>query len=209
MNHVFCCCFIGPCLLGLSVGTMRTQTFVGTNAPGQGTNFNFTVGAGVTNLSLVISNTSTVYSYLMLARGRAPSEGDFDYVSRLKGATNQINLELPEFVVTNYGLRVFTPTSSLAHAFALVLTTNRADLRQAAYPVLKPLAFTLTGSITNPGGVGTFHYFQVDVPTNLPGWRIVLSTAMQMLICTYGGMRGLPPALISRPAAAGLWTRSC
>jgi hypothetical protein len=34
--------------------TSAAQTFSGTNAPNTGTNFSFTVGAGATNLSLVI-----------------------------------------------------------------------------------------------------------------------------------------------------------
>src|SRR5678815_3571893 len=45
------------------------QTFSGTNAPNTGTNFSFTVGAGATNLSLVISNSATAYSHLYLKRG--------------------------------------------------------------------------------------------------------------------------------------------
>ena len=69
-----------------------------------------------------------------------------------------------------------TPAASTTHPFAVLLTTNRTDLRSAGYPVLKPLTFTATGTLTNPAGLGAFHYFQVDVPTNLPGWRIVLST---------------------------------
>lgn len=152
------------------------QTYSGTNAPGQGTNFNFSLSAGATNLSLVISNNSTTYSYLLLAKGRTPTDTDFDFVSRINGATNQINLATPEFTATNYGLRVLTPAASTADAFAVALTTNRTDLRQPAYPLLKPHAFTTTGIITNATSQGAFHYFQVDIPTNLPGWRIVLST---------------------------------
>src|SRR5512135_358675 len=135
-------------LLG-SQARLTAQTFIGTNAPGQGTNYGFSVGAGATNLSLVISNASSTYSYLLLARGRAPTDTDFDYISRINGATNQVNLQGPEFVVTNYGLRVLTPAASAAHSFTVLMTTNRTDLRQPAYPVLKPHAFTTTGTITN------------------------------------------------------------
>ena len=148
-------------LLG-SQASLTAQTFIGTNAPGQGTNYNFSVGAGATNLSLVISNASSTYSYLLLARGRTPTDTDFDFISRINGATNQINLQGPEFVATNYGLRVLTPAASLTHAFTVTMTTNRTDLRQPAYPVLKPLAFTTTGVVTNTAGLGAFHYFQVD-----------------------------------------------
>lgn len=173
---------LGACFLPLSVWFLLTvplaaQTFVGTNLPGAATNFTFTNNASATNLSLVISNAPGTYSYLRLAIGRAPTDTDYDFISRLNGVTNQINLQLPEFVApTNYGLRVTTPPASTTHGFTVQLTTNRTDLRSGAYPVLKPLAFTTTGTLTNGTGLGAFHYFQVDVPTNLPGWRIVLST---------------------------------
>lgn len=168
----------GLLLISLVISTVDTsaQTFIGTNAPGAATNYSFTVGVGATNLSLIISNAPATYSYLRLAKGRTPTDTDFDFISRLNGATNRINLQSPEFVVTNYGLRVSTPAGSTTHAFSVVLTTNRTDLRTAAYPVLKPLAFTTTGVLTNGAGLDAFHYFQVDMPTNLPGWRIVLNT---------------------------------
>jgi large repetitive protein len=152
------------------------QTFIGTNSPGQGSNYTFTTTAAATNLSLVISNSASTYSYLMLKKGGAPSDTDFDFVARVSGQTNEINLELPEYAVTNYGVRVSTPGASATHSFRVLYTTNRTDLRSAAYPVLKPLAFTTTGSITN-NGPGAWQYFQVDAPSNLlTGWRIVLST---------------------------------
>jgi hypothetical protein len=150
------------------------QTFSGTNAPNTGTNFSFTVGAGATNLSLVISNSATAYSHLYLKRGGPAATNDFDFVARLNGQTNQINLELPEFAVTSYGLRVVTPATSLQHAFNVVLTTNAPGLRNPL-PALKPVVFSTTGSLVN-GGSGAWNYFQVDVPTNLTsGWRIVLT----------------------------------
>src|SRR6476660_1792648 len=93
------------------------QSFSGTNAPNTSTNFSFTIGAGATNLSLVISNSTTVYSHLYLKRGGPTTTNDFDFVARLNGQTNQINLELPEFMATSYGLRVFTPGTSAQDAF--------------------------------------------------------------------------------------------
>ncbi|MDW8382549.1 MAG: LamG-like jellyroll fold domain-containing protein [Verrucomicrobiota bacterium] len=153
---------------------MGAQTFVGTNSPGTGTDFVITLGVGSTNLSLVVSNSGTAWSHLLLKRGGAPTDANFDFISRLDGVNNRINLEWPEFVPTNYGLRVRTPSGSATHAFQVVLTTNRADLRSAAYPVLKPVVFSVSGSLSNLAG-GHWHYFQVDVPTNLPGWRLVLS----------------------------------
>ncbi len=168
-------------VLFLSLATLPpdlalAQTFPGTNAPGTGSNYNFTVGAGATNLSLVISNNATAYSYLLIRNGGIPTDTVFDWAARLNGATNEINLEAPEFAAGNYGLRVSTPGSSATHPFQVLMTTNRTDLRSTAYPVLKPLTFSTTGRITNIAG-GTWNYFQVDVPSNLlSGWRIVLST---------------------------------
>ena len=50
---------------------------------------------------------------------------DFDFISRLTGATNQINLQIPEFAAaTNYGLRISTSAGSTSHAFTALLTTN-------------------------------------------------------------------------------------
>ena len=163
-----------PAFRGISVSAQTT--FVGTNSPGQGTNYTFNVVAGATNLSLVISNSATAYSYLLLKAGGTPTDTSFDFASRLNGLTNQINLELPEFSTGAYGLRVSTPAASTTQGFTVVLTTNRADLRSAGYPVSKPLVFSTTGSLTNTGS-GAWQYFQVDVPSNLlTGWRIVLSS---------------------------------
>ena len=154
--------------------TAAAQTFSGTNAPNTGTNFSFTVGAGATNLSLVISNSATVYSHLYLKRGGPAATNDFDFVARLNGQTNQINLELPEFAASNYGLRVVTPATSLQHVFNVVLATNAPGFRNPL-PALKPVVFSTSGSLVN-GGSGAWNYFQVDVPTNLTsGWRIVLT----------------------------------
>jgi len=163
-------------LVGSATFNSSAQLFVGTNAPGTGSNYTFSVGVAATNLSLIVSNNATAYSHLLLARGRTPTDVDFDFIARLNGATNRINLQGPEFVATNYGLRVRTPAASLQHPFAVVLTTNRTDLRTAPYPVLKPRVFTTTGTLTNAASAEGWNYFQVDVPTNLPGWRVVLST---------------------------------
>ena len=163
-------------LASLPFADSFAQSFVGTNAPGQATNYTFTVGAGATNLSLVISNNASAYSYLLVKKGGSPTDAVFDFASRLNGQTNQINLENPEYSTGTYGLRVSTPGSSTAQAFQVALTTNRSDLRSAGYPVLKPLVFSTTGNLTNTGP-GAWHYFQVDMPSNLlTGWRIVLST---------------------------------
>ena len=152
------------------------QSFIGTNAPGGATNYSLTIPITATNVSLVISNNATAYSHLLLKRNGTPTDTDFDFISRLNGRTNQINLELPEFQTGNYGLRVRTSSGSLTHTFNVAMTTDRQDLRSGGYPVLKPHVFTTTGTLPTNVLSGTWHYFQVDVPTNLPGWRIVLST---------------------------------
>ena len=64
--------WLGYLLLGIF--SLSAQTFVGTNAPGQGSNYTFSVSAGATNLSLVISNNSTAYSYLFLKAGGVPTD---------------------------------------------------------------------------------------------------------------------------------------
>ncbi len=151
------------------------MTFVGTNAPGAGTNYTFNIPAGVTNLSLLVSNSSTTYANLFLTPGGTPATNNFTYVSRLVGMTNQIDLELPQCVTGSYGLLVSTPAGSTTDPFTVMLTTNRPDIRSATYPALKPLAFSTTGAITNTGA-GVWNYFQVDVPSNLlTGWRVVLN----------------------------------
>ena len=104
INSFFAASIIAGWLL--CAANLTAQTFVGTNAPGQATNFSFTLGASATNLSLIISNAPATYSYLRLAKGRTPTDTDFDFIARLNGTTNKINLESPEFIATNYGLRV-------------------------------------------------------------------------------------------------------
>ena len=155
----------------LTFGTAMGQSFVGTNAPGTGTNFSFTLNAAATNLSLVVSNTTTNTAWLLLKRGGTPTDTDFDFISRMNGRTNHINLQLPELTAGSYGLRVRTPAASSNHAFRVTMTTNRSDLRSTNYPVLKPLVFSTTGTLTT----NAWHFFQVDMPSNQPGWRVVLS----------------------------------
>ena len=171
----FLCGFLA--LLTVFSGSAQTF-FVGTNAPGTGTNFTVNLAANVTNLSLTVSNTGAVYSHLLVKRGGVPTDANYDWIAQLNGANNAINLQLPELSApTNYGLRVRTPAGSALHPFRVAMTTNRADIRSNAYPALKPLVFSTTGVLTNTPGVGTWHYFQVNMPTNLPaGWRVVLSS---------------------------------
>jgi hypothetical protein len=163
-------------LAGLAAPSSQAGSFLGTNSPGQGTNFTFTIPSGVTNLSLVVSNDATAYSWLFLQSNGVPTTNNYEFTSRLVGLTNQINLEAPEFATGEYGLLVYTPSNSTAQAFNVLLTSNLSNLRTASYPVSKPLVFSTTGSLTN-SGAGAWQYFQVDVPSNLlTGWRVVLSS---------------------------------
>jgi hypothetical protein len=107
------------------------QSFVGTNSPGAGSNFTFTLTAGATNLAVVVSNNATAYSYVLIEDGGTPTDTSFEFIARLNGQTNEINLESPEYAPGTYGLRISTPAASTLQAFAAVLTTNRADLRSA------------------------------------------------------------------------------
>ena len=199
----FCASILLSLSIFLSLDQLAAQTFVGTNAPGQSTNFSLTIGPGATNLSLVVSNSAAAYSYLLLKRGATPTDTDFDFISRLSSQTNQINLELPELILTNYGLRVSTPASSGSQPFTVVLTTNRTDVRSAGYPVLKPLVFSSTGALTNTG-IGAWHYFQVDMPSNLlTGWRIVLSSTNATPPGLYIRRNQLPTQFTYDKAASG------
>ena len=152
-------------------------SFKGTNAPGTSSTFTFTIDSAATNLSLVVSNDSTAYSYLFLTNGSvAPTTNEFGFASTLLGATNQINLEASDITNGEYSLLVYTPSTSTAQAFTVTLTTNRTDLRTTNYPVSEPMVFSVNGKLTNSGS-GDWQYFQVNVPTNLlTGWRVVLST---------------------------------
>ena len=72
------------------------------------------------------------------------------------------------------------------------MTTNRPDLRSAAYPVSKPLVFSTTGTLNNSGS-GAWQYFQVDVPSNLlSGWRLTLSSSSATTPALYVLRDGLP-----------------
>src|SRR6266404_9819811 len=96
-------------------GNLFSQTFNGTNASGAFQDFNITTGPGATNLSLTVGGSASAYSYLLLKKGVAPSNTSYDYIALANGQTNAINLEPPEFTVTNYVVRVSTPITSLTH----------------------------------------------------------------------------------------------
>jgi hypothetical protein len=54
-----------------------------------------------------------------------------------------------------------------------LLLTNRAGFRTLAFPVAEPVVFTVSGALNR----GETNVFQVDVPTNMPGWRLVLTAS--------------------------------
>src|SRR6185369_12735146 len=146
------------------------QTFTGVNAPGGFQDFPLTIGPGATNLAITLPGTTNSFSHLLLKRGVAPSDTSYDFIALANGQTNAINLETPEFAVTNYVLRVRTPTNSLAHNFTVTVATNVLDLRAATRPATKPMVALIDSLITS----NSWQYFRVDVPTNLAGWRVVL-----------------------------------
>lgn len=158
--------------IGLFCAAATAQNFTGTNAPGGFTDIPLSVGPGATNLAISVNGTATTFSYLLLKAGSAPNESDYDFRAALDGSTNFINLEFPELRLTNYVLRVFTPGNSLSHAFTVTTATNVTGLRLAGFPATKSLLSTNLGNMTS----GVWHYFRVDIPTNLPGWRIRLDS---------------------------------
>lgn len=162
-------------LLGLAPGReAQAQTWSGTNQPGGGAGFPFTVPAGVTNFSLSVANTTTAFSHLYVKRGAAAAVTNYDFVARLNFTNNSVNLEGPELVAgTNYNVWVQTPTNSTAHAFTVQLITNRSDARLGAMPIFKPVVFSVSGTLSS----GASNIFQIDIPANLPGWRLVLTSS--------------------------------
>ncbi len=154
-----------------STCALRAATYTGTNPPGAWQDFSVSTDAGVTNLSLTVTGTSSAYSYLLLKRGGPPSSADYDFAAKLESQGNAIHLELPELEATNYVVRVFTPATSGAHAFTLTVMQNQAGLRTAAKPVTKRLSSNTEGALA----AGEWHYFQIELPAGLPGWINVLN----------------------------------
>src|SRR5262245_5592390 len=119
------------CLLALLLSGLKvsSQTFTGTNPSGTFQDFAFSVGGTATNLAITIPGSTNVFSHLLLKKGAAPSDTSYDFIALANNQTNAINLEVPEFVVTNYVLRVRTPTNSPAHTFTVTVRTNVNDMR--------------------------------------------------------------------------------
>src|SRR4051794_1948247 len=99
LSRIFICSLS---LFVVALSMARAATFVGTNDPGQSALRSFSMGAGVTNLSLTVSNTGTAFSHLLLRKGIAPDDDHFDFIAHFDGRDNSINLGRPELVTTNY-----------------------------------------------------------------------------------------------------------
>lgn len=169
----------------------------GTNAPGTGSNFTFTSPTNRTGMRITFgAQTNTAYSYLFLKKNGVPTETDFDYVSRSDVWTNRICVEQPEFdpAVTNYGLRVFTPPASPTHSFMVAIAASAPD-RAVVRPAVKPASFTVSGVLTNSASLplAQWHVFQMDVPSALASWSIVLQTTNDLVPDLYI-RKELPPA---------------
>jgi hypothetical protein len=161
------------CGLALFQLPTHAQSFVGTNAPGSAQNFAFTLGPSVTNLSVAVAGSGSTYSHLLLRAGLAPTDTDYDFIAQLDGAGNAINLEAPQFKLTNYVARVRTPVGSLTHVFTLNVVSNVTDIRNLARPATKPLVSTNSGSLP----AAAWHYYRIEITSNnFAGWRLLLSS---------------------------------
>ncbi len=181
--------------LWLSILSAAAQNFNGLNAPGSAAEFSFEVDAETTNFSVRLSGGSEGYSHLYLKRGGPPSEGNYDFASRLNGQANAIHLELPEVAAGTYFARVETPASAPSHAFSLAVEMNVPDMRSLERPVSKPVGAQWTGTISASGR----QYFRFDLATNTP-FRLSLDSA------------NIPPDLYVQrdqaPVESSYWKRS-
>lgn len=159
--------------LSLLAGTALGQTLVGTNTPGTARNYIFATVNGVTNFSLVVSGSVSTFSHLLLRRGQAATDTEYDYSSTWNGVTNWIYLESPQVLPTNWHIRVRTPANSLTHSFTVLVRTNTTLFKTASKPVSKPLTTgtPIVAWITNAGR----HYYRFEMPTNLP-WQVLMDT---------------------------------
>lgn len=159
----------------LSTFNLCSQSFTltGTNQPGTSTDFPIALATGTTNISFSVAGNVTAYSHLLLKAGSTPSDLDYNYLAAQNGTTNAINLEAPEFKLTNYVVRVRTPAGSAAHSFTLTVFTNATDFRAATRPATKYLLLTNQATIA----ASTWHYYRVEIATNLTGWRVLLASS--------------------------------
>jgi hypothetical protein len=155
-----------------SVLALAAQPFTGVNGPGESQTFQFTVGTGDLTLSVGVEQAEGGYSHLLLKRGAAPTDTDFDFIAQDNGS-NAIYLERPELAPGDYFARVRTPGDSPAHSFTLTVDRNLTDLRSAGKPAMKLAAGVQQGHLTP----GSWNYFRVEIPAGSPGWRLVLNSS--------------------------------
>ncbi|HKQ38988.1 MAG TPA: hypothetical protein VJ063_13000, partial [Verrucomicrobiae bacterium] len=176
------------CLALFASSALGQNPLVGTNTPGTARNFTFSIVPGVTNFQMILSNTPTVFSHLLVKRGSAPTDTDYEYSSTWDGSTNSIFLETPEVAVTNFYIRVRTPANSLTHSFTVLLRTNSAQYKTSLKPVTKPLSSGIvTAWITNAGR----HYYRFEMPTNL-AWQVLVDSTNTVQPHVYLLTNGLP-----------------
>lgn len=152
--------------LGIGSGLAQPylyQTFVGTNAPNTGTNFNFSVAAPIATLAITLPNSGPAYSHLLLKKGTPPTDTSYDFISDFNSTSNYINLGGVETTPGTYYLRVRTPSNSPTHAFTLTVQTNHPGIR-TQLPVSKPIDFLANGSMS----AGTWHYYRIHLTNATP-----------------------------------------
>src|SRR5437762_10906243 len=136
---------------GLLALNLSAQTFSGTNSPGTFHDFPLTLAPGATNLAVTVTGSPTAFSHLLIKAVGAPSDINYDFIALANGEANSINLEAPEFAVTNYVLRVSTPTTSLTHNFTVTVLTNVTDMRTANRAATKSLVTTNQATLNARG----------------------------------------------------------
>ena len=166
---------------------LASQLFTGTNAPGGSTNFTFTIGAGATNLALVLPGTGSAYSYVFVRKGAPATESSYDFSSQVSGDTNALYLEQPEVAPGTYYVHVSTPVESGLHNFSLNADTNQPYLRTAARPVTKPLNGLAAGLALR----GVNEYFRVELTTSTL-WRVALDSTNSVAPDLYIAQDQLP-----------------
>src|SRR6185369_7557275 len=117
--------------------------------------------------------SATAFSHLLLKKGAPASDTDYDFIAQFDSRNNAINLEGSELAATNYGLLVRTPSNSLEHEFVVTVGTNLGGMRSDLLTVSKPQSVTIGGNLNS----GEFQYFRFEIPSNSPGWRLVLNSS--------------------------------
>src|SRR5688572_26457585 len=130
------------CLALLAGSALGQPSLVGTNAPGSASNYVFTIPAGITNFSMVVSGGVSAYSHLLVRRGQVATDTDYDFSSRWNGTNNSIYLEAPQVFATDFHIRVRTPASSATHSYTVVLQTNTSGFKSATKPTMRPIHTT-------------------------------------------------------------------